>query len=1343
MSVAALDLMGEALTRPYQRGLERRELSLGAPDPAGVIPVMAYDFADYLTHYGRLPDSPGYLLIPRVPIVEEAAMRVWYVQSAGQPEQSAVVRIPAGTTAGLSFAVPVAPPAPASLRITRLEPLTADFPAGAPSTVWRVVALLGTLAKLLWVIGREHEVISAQVADVRAQRTRGSAHGVSLDLLGTDLGVPRFPPSAYSFDDDTIALYHLDDEPVGPQEVSVVRDERERHAPGSGHNAQNGDPAAGIEPAASRARGRFARAFAFGAGGAAITIPDHADFALPAAAGADLTAEAMIRPDATGGTGAVLAKREDLDDPSKPGWSITVGRFRGVRANVRFSVGDGTPSRSARLFGDVDLADGTYHHVAAVLERRPPGAMLRLLVDGRERAQARMPQLGALTNTEPVVIGHGTEGAGTAPYTGLVDEVRLSRVARPSFHPVLGEGDEQYRARQGIFERWVVPTPQAIEESVNELVQISGTARSFRVVEDDNDIALATRPLRVEPKDLGPGSCIAADGNMRPVAAAVVGTQDEDPDFDPAWLVEHPKFPLLMHAAAAEALTRLDARLPAGTLDVTRAYDPASPGLHPLGRALTLRALGGLELSHLAIAAHAVGFDLVCRRDPDVHASVARSEALRIAVAQPPQPAPQPGIDVLERSTVKLRLRPDPPRDSDVRWLLVRCGEGDATLGAPRRTATGAAEIDLTATRAGRLSVRAEVTRHRRRATGTLDLRVGVPRTGPGSLTVNESIANSGRRGVPEGAATGGDEAPFHPAYLTYSDLPGVDYGTDPLLHRMQRVTARALATLVAGLAPGQTITIDTAYVPGATTLHGLGRALVLTGNGISSAALAGLAHASGFDYVRVDSGPVVYAACAPGELIDIEGATSPLTVGVENLQTVSAAPRATPSAVAVLPDGSGALIAAGGNDVLSFVPLEGPPGRMPRASVADAALVGHRPTSVAVTPDGQRAFVGHSGGDHVTVVDLATLTATADISGGLDEPRLVAVVPDGSLLIIGCYGDLTVHVFDAPSETATGVVAQLPGRPLGMVPTPDSTQAWVACEGVNLLTLVDLGSGAVNQQLSIAGPASAVALSTDGALLYAALPAAGRVVVIDVASSAPVAQVAVPGDPSVLAITPDETQVWIASPAVGQLRVLSTQTNTLEPTILPLAREPVALAATPVGTAYRPTVLAAARAGSDVTLLDPTAIAAAGGRSPISSTLLLGSGLGERLSWAVIPAPLGQASLSSAVAETVEVTGREPGAALVRAISSRPGRTAPYEFELRLVPALEQPSTVVRKDQYDIVMNVLNSLHPVGVEVRTHRVREHVVEVAEGMAEALPGYTFPPYRTGGPPLPPTRDERT
>jgi hypothetical protein len=57
----------------------------------------------------------------------------------------------------------------------------------------------------------------------------------------------------------------------------------------------------------------------------------------------------------------------------------------------------------------------------------------------------------------------------------------------------------------------------------------------------------------------------------------------------------------------------------------------------------------------------------------------------------------------------------------------------------------------------------------------------------------------------------------------------------------------------------------------------------------------------------------------------------------------------------------------------------------------------------------------------------------------------------------------------------------------------------------------------------------------------------------------------------------------------------------------------------------------------------------------------------------------------------------------------------------------------VIRKDQYDLLMNMLNELHPVGVEVSTRIVREHVIELRESLLDVFPGYTFPDFRLRSP----------
>jgi hypothetical protein len=73
--------------------------------------------------------------------------------------------------------------------------------------------------------------------------------------------------------------------------------------------------------------------------------------------------------------------------------------------------------------------------------------------------------------------------------------------------------------------------------------------------------------------------------------------------------------------------------------------------------------------------------------------------------------------------------------------------------------------------------------------------------------------------------------------------------------------------------------------------------------------------------------------------------------------------------------------------------------------------------------------------------------------------------------------------------------------------------------------------------------------------------------------------------------------------------------------------------------------------------------------------------------------------------------------------------RAAPYTFEVRLKPSLDVPGTIVPKAQYDIVMNLLDAFHPIGVEVRTDRIRPHVREIEHDPTKAFPAYSFPNFR--------------
>jgi hypothetical protein len=266
------------------------------------------------------------------------------------------------------------------------------------------------------------------------------------------------------------------------------------------------------------------------------------------------------------------------------------------------------------------------------------------------------------------------------------------------------------------------------------------------------------------------------------------------------------------------------------------------------------------------------------------------------------------------------------------------------------------------------------------------------------------------------------------------------------------------------------------------------------------------------------------------------------------------------------------------------------------------------------------------------------------------------------------------------------------------------------------------------------------------------------NVTVLDATTLQEMGAVTLPANAQAIAFSADGTRVYITLPTTGQLAVVGAEARTLDG-VVDLGGTPHAVAVAANGTVHvtdvqsgservllldatgqpmhavrvhrSPAVLAVDDAriyitgpNSDtISLIDP-AFPAQG----IVDTWALGSGLGEHINWAV---RLGGASarLSSTTTPVVQVQGQQAGFAQVRANYIHAGATPAYTFEVRLKPELEQAGVVIRKEQYDLIMNILNAFHPLGVEVNTEAIRPRVVEVREGLLSAFPDYTYPNYR--------------
>ena len=1379
MSADFLDPMGKVLTAVYTRGLERFSLTLDAAGD-GMIPIRDYSFEAYQRLYGLLPPSPRYVLVPGRDAGEASTVRVWFTADAHLDEQSVDIPIPAGWPAGQGIAIPIpgrGSDITSQLRLKRLQP---QPPASQASDDWVIIALLGNLAKLLWVVGWEYEELAHQRADVARQRIADTAHGASLDLLGRDLGAPRFPPRPYTWDPDALALYHLDDRP-GPSEseVTKVADDRSRYLRISHPGQDDGGHPGTNNGGHSGRTGRFSRAFEFREAKTSISIPDSPDFAIPA--GTSFTVEALIKPaQAAIAPGGIVARRSPLN--AGTGWALTLGSFRGFDHNLRFSFSDG--GEEQELFADRDLGDGTFHHVAAVLDHRrgqPPVTFALLYLDGAEVDRRRVNSLGALTDPAkplPISIGFGQESDGgnltDAQYVGLIQEVRISKVPRSSFHPVTGEDDISYRKRLSIFQRWLLPTPDALQAALNEIAgpvaDNTGApiTEAFVVDETADPLVTATLPLRVLPAPLAPGQGIAADGDQRGSEADAVGTVAEERDFDEAWLCRHEDRAGLDFGVDADhrsmqwsvqqtldaLLDRIGSGSVPGTLRVYRAYDRYASDLYGVGRALLL-VHDTLPAAELAVHAHAAGFGWVCHTSAgEVEVAQPRADVLRVTPLASGQPSRAP--NVLEGKNLDLDVDPSPARfaDAEVRWSLSSCGGAVATLdrleGRP---------VQLHAVAAGEVSVHVEVTRGGHTRGGGRIIRIGLADT---SLSAGQSISGTGVRGVSEEAAAGAPSDDFSELYLQLrtDDYRGehtkVSYGDALANRRMQRVTAAALDALLdllAGTGTDGVLSVVKAYDPAGAGLLAQGRALWLRHSILAAPALAARAFAAGFDYVRIDDKDdpgqpsTVQVAVLPGALIHLDG---PQEVPYGGSVALTADPQAAPAALVLSTDGARAFISEPGNHRVAAVSVAASsPGAVPLLTFERSSPVAAFPGALAFAAG--QLFVAHELPGVISVLDPVTLASTASIVTG---PLPVTMATDGERLYVGCAGDSTLRAYDLASHQLAGI-AGLADAPQAMAVNSTSEFIYVLLPG-DRFTRVDvvlgllLGGRPPDPPVATGAGAKALLVTQDGTTLYVACAAddpgrgTGTVRVYrtsDAQQTAVITGFAPGRPPMALSMSADQRFLYVATvgsaAAASRVQVIDTRSQTLLAPAFTPGGTCQALVTSPAAAAYQPCLLAVCSDAAIVVLADPAPLALTQPRPPrLADSAGLGSGDGDELGWSAIPSGRGRVELASLVRPANQVKGVELGMTQVWASYLRGGHLGPYQCEVRLKPGLDaQPTVTIPKDQYDLVLNVLNWFHPTGVEVKTGRLRRHVVELGEG--DLLPDYTYPTYRIPGPYLPP------
>ena len=383
----------------------------------------------------------------------------------------------------------------------------------------------------------------------------------------------------------------------------------------------------------------------------AAQIPASTDFAFDAAA--SFTVEAFVQPDAVADAyvRVIVASRASALLPGEvnageAGWALTLGPYHSIANNLRFTVGDAARSL-VTVTADRDLADGAFHHIAGVVDRAV--GVARLYIDGVEARQAPLRSLGAASGPGPIAIGDSLRSS--APYSGVIDELRISRVARAQFHPALGESDARYRQRLAIYRPRRLPTARTVQTVTQTLTCADADPAmathllltdaappddriQFEVDETDSTRFCASQWFRVIPPALAAGDSIASDGTRPAAEPSTLGLKPLPPDH-PA-LVTVPDGPQFSFAdgsgggrmilAAAQCLERLGARLAVLSavlkLGVESAYvapPPTPAGQPPVG--VTRARAGGpgtneIQTLAAATAASEAGFTLLVEGRP-------------------------------------------------------------------------------------------------------------------------------------------------------------------------------------------------------------------------------------------------------------------------------------------------------------------------------------------------------------------------------------------------------------------------------------------------------------------------------------------------------------------------------------------------------------------------------------------------------------------------------------------------------------------------------------------------------------------------------------------------------
>jgi YVTN family beta-propeller protein len=156
---------------------------------------------------------------------------------------------------------------------------------------------------------------------------------------------------------------------------------------------------------------------------------------------------------------------------------------------------------------------------------------------------------------------------------------------------------------------------------------------------------------------------------------------------------------------------------------------------------------------------------------------------------------------------------------------------------------------------------------------------------------------------------------------------------------------------------------------------------------------------------------------------------------------------------------------------------------------------------------DGSKAYVATGTG--VSVLDVATHLLIKKLTAG-DKPIDMVLVHSASRLFVGNVSTSDVTVVDTITDEVLATVTGTGLGPWRLAVSPDSSTVYAACSRSDTLSIIDVATMTVRQNLLVGDGAFYVAVSSDGTKVYTSNPPASTVssVQIDLSADPPATSV-------------------------------------------------------------------------------------------------------------------------------------------------------------------------------------------------------------------------------------------